>query len=256
MSAPEQGKGRVVAVLGMLVVGLAVLVAVLLLSDDDDDDGDDGDGETTTIEVPTSTSTTTTESTPTSTPPPPGDVDLAAFPDLRGGQRFTEPQSLVTAFATQVLGFDTDVVVGELQQGDSRSGEIAIQPGGAGSQTPTTTVLVRQVSDDSWVVVGATTDAIRLDEPAALVTLSSPQGLAGAALAFEGHVDVALYADGETAPIAQTFVTGGGGGELGSFTGEVEFEPPPGATHGLLVLSSAGGEDGTTWTATAIRVRF
>jgi hypothetical protein len=253
VTAPEQGKGRVVAVLGTLVVGLAVLVAVLLLSDDD---GDDGDDETTTTEEPTTTSTTRDGSTTTEVAIPPGDLDIAAFPDLRSDDRYGDLQTLAQAFATQILGFDTDVVVGEFQQGDSRSGEIPIRPGGAGSQTPTTTVLVRQVSDGSWVVSGAATDSIRLDDPSPLVTLSSPQDLVGAATAFEGHVDVALYADGESAPIATTFVTGGGGGELGPFSSELEFDAPPGATHGLLVLSSAGGEDGTTWAATAIRVRF
>ncbi len=254
MTAPEQGRGRVVAVLGMLVVGFAVLVAVLLFTDDDGDDGDDA---TTTTEEPgTSSSTTDGGPSTTAVTVPPGDLDVAAFPDLRSVDRFGDLQTLAQAFATQVLGFDTDVVVGEFQQGDSRSGEIPIRPGGAGSQTPITTVLVRQVSDGSWVVSGAATDSIRLDEPSPLVTLSSPQELVGAATAFEGHVDVALYADGESAPIATTFVTGGGGGELGPFGGELEFDVPEGATHGLLVLSSAGGEDGTTWTATAVRVRF
>ena len=256
MTASERGQGRLVLVLGVLVVALAAVVGVLLVTDDDGDD--DVSTATSTTEDSTTSSgpSTTADGSTTTVAPTAGDLDVAAFPDLRSGQRFSEPDALVTAFATQVLGFDTDVEVGDLQQGDSRSGEVPIRPGGAGSQTPTTTVLVRQVSDDSWVVVAAVTDSIRLDEPAALATLRSPQALTGAAAAFEGHVDVTLYADGETAPIATTFVTGRGDGVLGEFAGQLTFEVPVGATHGLLVLSSPSGEDGTTWAATAVRVRF
>ena len=59
-------------------------------------------------------------------------------------------------------------------------------------------------------------------------------------------MQVRLYADGVQEPIGETFVTGRGDGVLGDFTGEIEFTNDTGATHGVLVLNSASGEDGAT----------
>ena len=64
------------------------------------------------------------------------------------------------------------------------------------------------------------------------------------------------WADGSNAPIGATNVLGRGDGVLGDFEGELAFTVPEGATHGVLVLSEASAEDGTTVAATAIRVRF
>ena len=50
--------------------------------------------------------------------------------------------------------------------------------------------------------------------------------------------------DGTQEPVAETFVTGRGDGVLGDFTGELTFDDPTGATHGVLVLTSDSGEDG------------
>lgn len=247
MAPGPSNRNRTALVVGGVVALVALVVgAVLLVGGDDDEAGPS----TSTSEAPT---TSTTGPTTSTSAPDPADVALAAYPDLRGGGRFDDPQALVEAFATEVLGFDTDLAVGELQQGDARSGEIEVRPGAAGA---TTVVPVRRISDDTWVVVAAVSDLIRLDEPAAGAAVTSPLTLRGAATAFEGHVDVALYADGQAAPIATTFVTGTGDGNPGPFEGELEFELPDGATHGVLVLTAAGGEDGTTIYATAVRVAF
>ena len=119
-----------------------------------------------------------------------------------------------------------------------------------------TVVLVRQLEDDTWFVIGATTDSIQLATPAAGATIASPQPLIGMAYAFEGTVNVRLYVDGTQEPIAETVVTGRGDGVLGDFTGELNFDDPTGATHGVLVLTSASGEDGAPVEASVIRVEL
>ena len=83
-------------------------------------------------------------------------------------------------------------------------------------------MLLRQLEDDAWYVVGVSTDSIRLTTPAIGDTLTSPQPLEGQAYAYEGNVQVRLYADGVQEPIGQTHVTGRGDGVLGDFTGELD----------------------------------
>ncbi len=243
---------RAILVVGSLIGIVAVTLGVAVVVQDDDD------AETT------STSTvldTTTTALPTSTTAPPttsstidaDELDLAVYPDLRGPDRFDDPVALVRAFATEILGFDTDLIVGSLQVGDSRSGEIEVSPRTGG---PATTVAVRQLADGAWAVVAATTETIFVQTPIARTRISSPQPLIGKAAAFEGHVNVSLFVDGQLAPLADTFVLGRGDGVLGDFEGSLTFVAPEGATHGLLVFSEGSAEDGTTVAATALRVKL
>ncbi len=155
----------------------------------------------------------------------PGSDDVAAV------QR---PESAARAFATEFAGF-TDPVIGEFQQGDARSGEVEVRGFADGAPS---VVLLRQLEDDAWYVIGVSTDSIRLTTPQIGDTLTSPQPLEGQAYAFEGNVQVRLYADGVQEPIGETFVTGRGDGVLGDFTGEIEFTNDTGATHGVLMLLS------------------
>ena len=144
-------------------------------------------------------------------------------------------------------------MIGEFQQGDARSGEIEIRAFADGAPT---VVVLRQLEDDAWYVIGVSTDSIRLTTPAIGDTLTSPQPLEGQAYAYEGNVLVRLYADGVQEPIGETNVTGRGDGVLGDFTGEIEFTNDTGATHGVLLLISPSGEDGGAVEASAIRVRL
>lgn len=236
-------------IIGVAIVILAAAIALVVAVVGGDDDADT----TTTTTSTTTPSTTSTLPEVTTTTVLAADLDLSVYPDLSTGSRFDDPVALVRSFATSVLGFDTGVVVGELQQGDARSGEVEIHPP---SSPGITTVAVRQISDDTWVVVAATTGTIELDTPIGGTRISSPQPLLGRATAFEGHVDVMLYVDGQEAPIATSFVTGHGDGTLGDFRGQLRFTAPKGATRGFLVLSSPNGDDGTTIAAVAIRIHF
>lgn len=247
----DTNRKRVLFVMGSAAAAVAIVVGVLALTDDDESTIDTADTSTT---VPESSTTTTTTEPTTTTPSPPAVVDPgpAVFPDPTTSRRFDDPVALARAFATDLLGFD-DPLVSDFMQGDNRSGEVELRHFPQGNPT---TVLVRQLEDDTWFVIGAVVESIRLDEPEQGATIASPEVLRGAAYAFEGTVNVRLFVDGVAEPIAETFVTGSGDGQLGDFTGELTFDLPEGAEHGVLVLSEASAEDGSTDAATVIRVHF
>jgi hypothetical protein len=235
-------------VVGGVVAVAAIVVGFLLLTDDGDEV--DTTSTTTTGETTTTETTTTPEETTTTVFAPTVDPSVPIFPDPGTSQRFDDPVAVTTAWVTDVVGF-RDPVVGAFQQGDSRSGEVEVRGFADGAPT---VVLVRQLEDDTWFVIGATTDSIRVTDPEAGATITSPQPLVGAAYAFEGVVDVRLYADGDTEPIAESFVMGRGDGVLGDFSDTIEFTAPDGAAFGVLVFSEASAEDGSAVYATAFRV--
>lgn len=258
------------AVIGVgAVVAVAAIVAGVLAFGGDDDGDVETVTSTSTVESSTTTeaeevTTTSAAETTTSAPPtsaatsttaPDGQdpVESAAVWPLVGSDvRFEEPVEAARSFAVDLVGF-TDPVIGEFQAGDSRSGEVQVQPREDG---PTTTVLVRQLGDDdSWWVLGAVTDNITLEQPAPGATIDSPVTLAGQALAFEGTVQVQVRGDGSEAPLGEGFVTGSGAPPAGPFEGEVEWANPGGG-WGALVLTTYGGEDPVVWEAAVVRVRF
>lgn len=246
MDTQHDNRNRLLIGLGAVAVIIAVVVAALLLTGDDDDPVSTEDTTTTT----TTEGSTTTEATTTTVTFEGVDPDQPVFPDPTTSRRFDDPVAAATAFATDLVGF-SDPVVGEFAQGDSRSGEVEVRGFAAGAPT---IVLLRQLEDDTWFVIAATTDSIQLSSPAPRDTIASPQALVGMAYAFEGTVGVRLYVDGTQEPIADTFVTGRGDGVLGAFEGDLEFTNSSGATHGVLVLTSEGGEDSAPIHAQAIRV--
>lgn len=248
---PDKPRNRALIGVSALAALLAVVLTVVVLSDDDDDVVGT-EATTTSADTTTTVETTTTEGTTTTAISSVVDPAAPLFPDPDTSRRFDDPVAVATVWATDVVGF-TDPVVGPFQSGDSRSGEVEVRSFAAGAPT---VVLVRQLQDDTWFVIGAATDSIRIAEPAAGATISSPQTLAGAAYAFEGTVNVRLYADGVAKPIAETFVTGRGDGVLGNFSGSIEFVAPPGARFGVLLLLEASAKDGGANAVAAIRVAF
>lgn len=245
-----RNRNRLVIGIATAAAAVAIVVGVLALSGDDDERVDTAASSTET----TSTTSGPTTETTTMTPAPPVDPAAVVFPDPTTSRRFDDPAAAASAFATDVLGF-RDPIVGDFAQGDSRSGEVDVRA--FATQPHPTTVLVRQLDDDTWFVLGAVTESIRLDTPAPGATIASPQPLEGAASAFEGTVDVRLLVDGVLEPIATTFVTGSGDETMGPFTGELQFDLPEGAQHGVLILSEFSEVEGQgTLAATAIRVHF
>lgn len=234
--------------IGSVAAAAAVVVGVLALTDDDDPEVDTVGTTTSTTE-----STTTTEAT-TTTVITPAEVDPAVpiFPDPTTARRFDSPESAVYTFVTEVVGM-TSPMVGAFQQGDSRSGEIEVRA--FADQPDPTIVLVRQLEDQTWYVLGSTHVSIQPSRPEAGATITSPLALTGQAYAFEGTVGVRVHADGATDPIGTTFVTGRGDGVLGDYEGELDFDPA-GAPHGFVLYLSEGGEDGAPIAFVAHRLHF
>lgn len=255
--APDQagdGPRRPTWLVVALVVAVAViagLVAVLLWPNDDDDDTVT---DPTTTEAPGTTAPATSAPTtepPTTLAPGPVDTATAVFPDAAGGARYDDPVEAARAFAVEFVGF-TDPIVGELMQGDARSGEVEVRPLADG---PVTTVLVRQLGpDDSWWVLGSATADIVVATPAAGDSITSPVAVTGEALAFEGNVEVEVREDGARDPIGTGFVTGGGD-VMRPFSGQVDFTTPS-ADRGALVFLTTSAEDGRVWQAAVLRVGF
>ena len=265
---PEGPAGRsrttwVLAGLAALVVALAVVLIVVLSGDDDDDDVATDD---TTTSLVDSTTTTAVDETPTtadgeetsttSTPTVTGSVTAAeaatvAWPDPLEGAGYDDPVDAASEFASEVLGF-SDPVVGELQQGDSRSGEVEVR---AADDGPVMTVGVRQMSDDRYYVLFAASSEVELLLPTAGSAIDTPLEVEGWGRGFEGQIAIRVHDRSDGAQLGEGFVTGGGVGELEAFSGEIEWDNPGGG-WGLVVAAVDGGADGSTWAATAFPVGF
>jgi len=262
------GRRRLVWLVGFAAILAAALAVVVV-----DDDGATGapapplaagpatssSAAAPTTPVPAAGSagpTTPERRVPSGTPsaathPVPGvDTSTVVWPWKNSALRYDDPVQAARGFATDFAGFSAPVV-GPFQQGDSRSGEVAVRPRRDG---PVSTVLVRQLEDRHWWVIGSVSSSIRLDSPGTGDRVSSPVRLTGAANTYEGHVDVRIRQDGRRTAIGTGFVTGCQG-ELCPFDGEVSFSRPA-AAAGAVLLSTTGGEDNQLWQVTVVRVVF
>ena len=227
-----------VPVLIAIVIGLGVIV----LTNSDDEDRADRNGRDRTTTTSSSVTTSTAESA----------LSSAVWPVASSDTRYGDPAAAARGFAVEYLGFESPVV-GELRQGDSRSGEIDVRSTATG---PATTVLVRQLgADDSWWVIGAGTASIQVNEPVGMARVSSPVTLDGISTAFEATVQVEVREDGNTEPLARGFVMGGANGELGPFHSTLEFSEPSSA-FGTIFFFTTSSEDGRILEASVIRVVF
>jgi hypothetical protein len=229
------------------------LVALALVAggcgDDDDTSTSSTSAATTTSEEATTTSDATATSEPTTAPGV--DTSTAVWPLDGDGISYDDPVAAATGFATDYVGF-VDPVVGEFQQGDSRSGEVEVRPAADG---PVTTVFVRQLdASDSWWVLGAATANIQIDEPTIEQTVTSPVTLRGTSTAFEATVQTEIR-DDEGQTLGEGFVMGGSMGEMGPFDDTLDFTPPA-TDHGSLMLSTLSMEDGQVWEAAVLRITF
>ena len=206
----------------------------------------------TTVAKSTSTGPTTS-GPPTTTATSPGvQPDTAVWPFAESTTRYTDPAQAAKGFAVTYLGF-VDPVVGEFQQGDSRSGEVAVKASATG---PTTTVLVRKLApDDTWWVLGSHTANLTLQSPAALASIASPVTLSGQSTAFEATVNVEIRQDGALQPLVTGIVMGGSNGEMGPFSKAFPFTKPT-AARGAIILKTMSAKDGNIAEASVVRVQF
>ncbi len=229
-----------------------VVVGVIALNNGGDED--------TAVTTATTTDSTTTLSTTTSTSMPTTSTTFSlavdpfgvAYPSPATSQRFDAPEAAAQSYATEVLGF-TDLVVGDFRAGDSRSGEVPVTDRAGG---PETTVLVRQMGDDHWYVLGSTTADITVDTPSAGEAVMSPFSTSGTALAFEGTVDVVVLGHEDQTVLGEGFVTGSGTPPAGPFEGSIDFTAPSEDAPGIVVYRTASAEDGHIMQATSFPVRL
>jgi hypothetical protein len=251
-STRHDSRNRWLMGVGAAAAVVALLVAAVLLGGDENPEVETA-GSTTSSSSTTSGATSTTSDTTTTTAGFTGvDVGQPIWPRAATSQRFDDPVSAARSFVVDLVGM-ADPVLGQFQQGDPRSGEVPVRPAANG---PVSTVLVRMLEDDTWFVIGSTTADIRLDEPTAGSDIDCPLRLTGEALAFEGHVDVAIWDDLGDAPIATGFVTGGGG-PAAPFDGTVDCDLgvlDDGVHFGTVILTTEGGEAGGVWQIVATRV--
>lgn len=233
-----------VAALVLLVVGL-----VLLTGDDDEPEPSvAAEGTTTTSE---GTTTSATDGEPSEPFAPTTDPSLVVFPAVDSSQRFDTPEAAAFAFATEYAGF-VDPELSEFRQGDSRSGEMEVsrRPG-----TPVSTILLRQLDDDTWGVIGAEADSITKGTPGTGDVVTSPVEVTGFGLAFEGTINVDVREQGRTRSIGDGFVTAGGSPPGDDYSGEVEYSTPS-TRFGAIVYREFSAEDGTTSWVSVTRVEF
>lgn len=257
---PEQtGRRRlVVAALALTVLVIGVVAGVLVLAPPSTPDGGlptappaTGSAPAATTSpsppAPTTGAMTTTPAPTTVAPGVPADAVTAVWPTGAVPTRYTDPVAAARGFAIDMAAF-ADPVLGAFRAGDSRSGEVEVRPAPDG---PVTTVFVRLLGDGSWWVLGAATADVTLDSPAAGDLIAGTAELSGTALAFEGTVDVRIV-DDTTATLATGVVTGGGD-VARPFRGVFPLDGPA-TPYGTVLLTTASAADGSTWTASAVRV--
>lgn len=180
-------------------------------------------------------------------PPVPADAVTAVWPTSAVPTRYSDPVAAARGFAIDLAAFAAPVV-GDYRAGDSRSGEVEVRPAPDG---PVTTVFVRLLGDGTWWVLGSATADVTLESPSAGDLVAGTAELRGTALAFEGTVDVRIM-DDTLATLATGIVTGGGD-VARPFTGSFPFDGPA-SPYGTILLTTASGADGSTWTASVVRV--
>jgi hypothetical protein len=234
-------------------VVLAGIAGAITLVGNDDDDGTDQIGDesrtTVTLDPTTKPTTTTTSEPPTTTAQdapsgaPADVVSQAVWPRPSSEVRFDDPVAAVSSWARFYAGY-SEPIIGEFQQGDSRSGEVNVQPF---AQAEGSTALVRRLSDGHWYVIGSVADDITVTAPVTGDQLTCPQALRGTALAYEGNVLVSIDAyqpDGDRVEVGKGFVTGSGSPPAGPFDGEIACTIPPGVEpYGIVRFFTPGEGD-------------
>lgn len=166
---------------------------------------DDPDTTTST----TGSATATSSSSTTTTSEPAAEQQPAIWP--AAGVVFDTPEEAAQDFIDKALGAG---VLGDFQQGDSRSGEINVfSPGEGGSDAIVRgTLLLRQLGpDNGWFVIAAVNDNATIDAPEAGTEVpAGPLTVAGKARGFEATVVLRAFAAGDADTELDEVITSGG----------------------------------------------
>jgi hypothetical protein len=225
---PTSDNARWYLVAAAAVVLAGIAGAITLVSKDGDGDGTDdfsNQPRTTVTLDPTTSPSSTSTTVPVITLPT--GIYQTVWPRMSSSVHFDDPIAAVNSFARFYMGLQ-DPVLGEFQQGDTRSGEVEVR---AAADRPITTAAVQQLDDDNWYVVASSTENIDVTSPVIEDTLSCPVRLQGTALAFEGTVQIRIDAylpDGKSVEVARGHVTGSGSPPAGPFDEQIPCRIPEG----------------------------
>lgn len=179
-------------------------------------------------------------------------------------QTYRDPVRTAREFATRYLGFTAPELADDgFQAGEPGSGEVPIGVRREGEFLLATTVVVRQLAQQSstgpWTVTAAASPRIQVDSPGPLERITSPVSVSGTATVFEGTVNIEVREDGMLAGefLGRGFVTGEQG-QLRPFRGEVAFRSPSRLGGAVLFQDRSGAGVGETdaFATTVVRVLF
>lgn len=161
---------------------------------------------------------------------------------------FATPEEAAADFVSAVLISEGDPALGEFQQGDARSGEIAVLfAGETGDLDPALeqgVLLLRQIGPtDGWYVIAATSDGVMINAPSALEEV--PRGtvaVAGEGRGFEGTLVVSAFRPGDDAATFDLQIGAGGAfDDLQPYSVELDLS---GAVEGEVVVILVRGDSG------------
>ena len=196
----------------------------------------------TTVVASTAVATTTTAATTTSTTAPAA-VQPAIWP--AADVVLTTPEEAASGFVREVLRVEP--VLGEFQQGDSRSGEVSVlSPGEGGPQSPRGLLFLRQLGPaDGWFVIGAGSELASITVPATGDTVPrGPLTVEGIGTGFEATLVVRAFAAGDPARVfdQQVVMAGNLGTPLPYSTTLDLSGAAPGEVVALVVQGGVGLE--------------
>ena len=218
-----------------------LIAAVALLSSCSGSTGTSGTGTGSTTTGSASTTTGTIVGTTTGVV---GRVQPAIWP--QADVVFATPEEAARDFVTKVLGVAP--VLGELQQGDARSGEIEVlSPGEGDSATPVGRgrLLLRQLgADDGWFILAAVNDNASITDPQSQAeVVAGPVTVAGVARGFEGNVNVTAFPAGDALRLDEAITQAGSAATPEPFSVSLDLsDASAGEVVALLVRGGAGLE--------------
>jgi hypothetical protein len=237
------------------VAAVAVLLVLSVGCGDDSEQPPAGSttaSTATTVEVTSTTEASTTTSVIPTTLPATTAPSTTAIPAVQPAMWpapdvvFATPEDAARDFVAKALGVPP--VLGEFQQGDSRSGEIVVflTDGETPIDSPRGTLLLRQLgASDGWFVIAAVSDGAGIDVPASGSTIAAgPLQVSGKARGFEASINVVAFVAGRADPLLDQQVT-----QAGNFDELLPYEvtlnvegAAPGDTVVVLVRGGVGLE--------------
>jgi hypothetical protein len=161
---------------------------------------------------------------------------------------FATPEEAAADFVSAVLISEGDPELGDFQQGDARSGEIAVLfAGETGDLDPPlqkgVLALRRLGPTDGWYVIAANSDGVVIDTPSALDEVpASTVTVSGEGRGFEGTLAVSAFPPGDDGATYDLEIGAGGAfADLEPYGVELDLS---GAAPGDVVVVLVHGDTG------------